>query len=304
MSKFISIICPRVNSQDIKQITYLTEYLDKNQYKFEILIVNDYRSINETILRDVKEKLKNTFFYTFAFDEVDELVAAGIELSVGDIIFEFYNLDNLLEEFKIMINLYHEKKEDLTIYNNEKYIIDKMISEVATKIFKTRIKTMVDFPRVSKRESLTTWLEVKSKHKVIKLALYLNNNNIKYIKLKQKINYSKRRHLRKSVRSIIYVTTVPLRLVTLLSLVGSAISMLSSFYVLYVSLTDKVVEGWTTTNLIISTSAFFILLTLGIMSEYLNQIISNTKTKGHLQIYYETSSNSKSYVSNDNLEEL
>lgn len=304
MNEFISIICPEVKNEDIEKIICLTDFLVEKQYKFEILIINDHKSVNENFLRSVKEKLTNSFLYTFASTDIEKLVSSGLELSVGDLIFEFYNIDNLLDEFKIMINLYLEEKEDFTIYNNNNYVIDKIISGVATQVFKSKIKTMINFPRVSKRESLNTWLEIKSKHKIIKLAPFLKNNEIKYVKLRQKITYSKKRHLRESLRSIIYVTTAPLRLVTFLSLVGSAISMSVSFYVLYISLTTKVVEGWTTTNLIISVSVFFILVTLGIISEYLNQIISNTKTIGHLQIHSETSSNSKSYTLNDNVEEL
>jgi hypothetical protein len=225
-------------------------------------------------------------------------------LSVGDLIFEFYDFTNIVDEFDLMIKNYNKPFEEFTLYGRVNSISDKIICRISSLMLKSRIITMFDFPRVTKRESLNAWLQVKSKDKFIKLALLYNENKINYIMSERRIKYSSKRHIRKSIRSIIYVSTFPLRIITLLSLMGSIISILVSFYVLFYGLKYGAIEGWSTTNLFISGSSFFILSTLGIMSEYLNQVISNNRETGKINIVFELSSNSKSFKLENNIEEI
>ncbi len=304
IKKFISIICINVEINGLEKIKNLVEYLDSNQIKYEIIISNRTNKDEDEIIKFVQNELKNTFYYSFAFEDPEKLASNAIDLSIGDLIFEFYNVFNIDKEFDTMFREYEKAKKDFTLYGESRILTDKLISLVASKIFKTRILTLLDYPRVSERDSLSSWNELKSKEKILKLALLCNNKQINYVFSEKAIKFSKKRHLRKSIRSIIYLSTLPLRFVTFTSLLGSFLSIIVSIYILFYSLTRSVVEGWTTTNLIISGSAFFIMSTLGIISEYLNQVISNSRSTGNIKITNEASSNVKSFKLDTNIEEI
>ncbi len=252
----------------------------------------------------MKEKLHNTFYYSFGFNNPEKLASNALELSVGDIIFEFFHFRDLVENVDLMLEKYNNPFQEFTLHGNKKPISDKIISRIASLILGSQIITMLDFPRLSKRESLSPWIDVKTRDKFIKLALLYNENKINFVSAGRVMQYSKKRHFRKSIRSLIYVSTFPLRIITFFSLLGSLISILVSFYVLVYKLKYSAIEGWATTNLIISGSSFFILSTLGIISEYLNQIISNNRVTGKLNIVHEFSSNSKTFNLNDNIEQV
>ena len=300
----MSVICVNVDFDKLKNVLNLCEHLKNNKYKFEIVIVNNTKFHKEDTADYITNNLVNTFYYLLPLKSTESLMAAGMDLAVGDIIIEFYNVENLIEEFNEVTKCYKYGSQDLVLCGKANYFPDKFISSIFSLVFGFKVKTTLDFPRLSNRESLNPWLEFKSKHKTLKIATFFKNNQIIYYHFDKKISYDRKRHLRKTLRTLIYGSTFPLRLVTLTTILGSLSSLVISFLIVVYSLNNAVVEGWTTTNLIVSFGSFLILTTLGVISEYLNQVISKTRTTNKINVILEAASNAQNFHLHRNIEEM
>jgi hypothetical protein len=252
----------------------------------------------------IKLELTNTFYYEYSNFEDEQLMSAALDQSIGDEIFEFYNLTNIVDIFKDMIQLSNTLGCDFTFYFSKRNLSDKIMSAIASYFLGTRIKTFIDWPRVSKRDSLIKWNTLYSKSKLIKLNTYLFNRKINYVESKNKINYNSKRFVRISLRTLVYGSSSPLRLVTIIASLGSLMSFAVSMIVLFISFTRDVVTGWTTTNLLISSSTLLVLLTLSILSEYINQIVNTTKSLNGVDVVFEISSNDKDFQDKPNIEKI
>ena len=231
-------------------------------------------------------------------------MTAAIDQAIGDIIYEFYDTTNLLDIFSEMSEITNDFNGDFTYFNANKLISDKIISLLAGYFLGVKIKSFINWPRVSRRESLTVWNKFNAKSKLLKINTYLFNRNIEYYKGKSKINYDNKNFVRTSLRTLIYGSSSPFRLVTIVAGLGALLSFGISVIVLIISLTKDVVTGWTTTNLLISSSTLLILITLGVLSEYINQIVNSTKSQNGPEIIFEISSNEKDFEDRSNIEKI
>jgi hypothetical protein len=112
----------------------------------------------------------------------------------------------------------------------------------------------------------------KDRHKSVRLAHYLAGRDVAYVTYKEKPKDRKPRGVRESIRAVVQVTPNPLRWAAYLGILGSLLSLTWAVLVLSIGLRNDVVEGWTTTNLQISTLFFFSSLVLSILAEYVYQI--------------------------------
>jgi hypothetical protein len=231
-------------------------------------------------------------------------MSAALDQAIGDVIFEFYNMTNILGIFQEMFELSNSLGCDLTYYPSKRKLSDKFISLIASYFLGVKIKTFMDWPRVSNRDSLIKWNTLNSKSKVLKLSTYLFNRKINYVESKNRINANSKRFIRISLRTLVYGSSSPLRLVTIIASLGSLMSFVVSIIVLFISFTKDVVTGWTTTNLLISLSTLLILFTLSIVSEYINQIVNTTKSLNGVDIVFEISSNDKNFQEKLNVEKM
>jgi hypothetical protein len=300
----LSVVCVNVDVDKLSNVLYLCEHLKNENYNFEVIIVNSVKFHEKDITDYLRDNLANTFYYLLPLNSIESLMTSGIEIAVGDLILEFYNTENLVEEFDALIKYYENDLQDIVLYSKVKYFPDKFISLIFSLSFGFKVKTILDFPRLSNRDSLSPWLDFKSKHKTLKFLTFFRNGKINYRLFDKKISIDRSRHLRKSLRTLIYGSTFPLRLVTLIAFLGSFLSLVISFSIVIYGVNNNVVEGWTTTNLISSFGSFLVLSTLGVISEYLNQVISNTRSTNKLNVILEVSSNSQNFHLHGNVEEM
>jgi glycosyltransferase involved in cell wall biosynthesis len=91
-------------------------------------------------------------------------------------------------------------------------------------------------------------------------------------------NYTLRRQFVLAFDNICNVSMFPLRLVTFMGIVFCTCSLLMVLVVLYQKLTGNIgVAGWTTVVILISFFSGMIMLSLGIMGEYLSRIIREVR---------------------------
>jgi len=91
-------------------------------------------------------------------------------------------------------------------------------------------------------------------------------------------NYTLAKQLLLAFDNLCNVSMLPLRLVTMMGLVFCALSLLMVFYVAVSRLTNNIgVPGWTTVVILIAFSAGMIMLSLGILGEYLARIMREVR---------------------------
>jgi len=91
------------------------------------------------------------------------------------------------------------------------------------------------------------------------------------------------RLVRRSLKMIVFNSTLPLRYLSLAGLAGSLFAFLVAIYALAVNLIKQdVVEGWTTTNLFLSLQFFLVFLILSFFGEYLARLLDE---RGDRQSY-------------------
>lgn len=94
------------------------------------------------------------------------------------------------------------------------------------------------------------------------------------------------RSVQRALDLVFAVSVTPLRAVSLLALIMSAVTLLYSIYVLgFWALSDSTEPGWVSLSLQISGLFFMMSLVLSVMSEYLLRTLENT---GHRPLYFLT----------------
>jgi hypothetical protein len=302
MSDFLSIIFCKVKTSDLEKIQKAQSNLQMTNY--EIIITNPIGWANTDFKNSITNKMINTFYYEFNEERDDRLMTKGIDLSLGSKILEFYNCENFNEIFG-EINSKLENVNTNTIFaSKRRNSVDRLLSAVIGLTLKQKISTLYDTPRFYTSESIKFWNSIKSKDKVLKFSVFLQKQKVNYVFLESDLKVNRKRHIREVLRNILYTSVAPLRLVTLFSFMGAFVSLSISVYVYFYSIYNKVIEGWTSTNLLISFSTFSILICLATLSEYLIQIITNTRYNYDVNILTEFSSNSKTYKNSFNSEEV
>lgn len=92
-------------------------------------------------------------------------------------------------------------------------------------------------------------------------------------------------------------SATPLRLTSLIGLFASFLSLLYILYIIIVTIVrDSIVEGWLTTNIVMTVMFFLLFLVLTILSEYIARILDETKDEPLYFIEEETASKVAPYT--------
>jgi len=97
--------------------------------------------------------------------------------------------------------------------------------------------------------------------------------------------------LRSTIRMLVFNSNRPLRWMSAIGLMGSGLAFLFSLYSLLVHLVkSNVVEGWTTTILVISSLSFLQFVILAFFGEYLGRLLDNRGEHHEYSVVFEKNS--------------
>lgn len=121
------------------------------------------------------------------------------------------------------------------------------------------------------------------------------------------LNHSEKRTLVSAIKStlrlMVFNSTVPLRLISLLGLTGSSVACLFTLYSIILNLfKNDIVEGWTSTIFVISLLSSMQFLILSFISEYLNRLLVEQSNSNGYSIVFEK--NSKVMINLDRINVL
>jgi len=277
------------NESDIENfIMLLYNTLFENFLKFEIIVVNDASTDNSiAILKECNHKFSKKILSILNMSYhhgLEDAMNAGMDLTIGDFVFEF---DNVYVDYqpKVIMDLYFSSLQGFDIVNGSVNTKPKLTSSLFYKVFNRYAH--VQYPlgpesfRVLSRRAIN---RVHSMSKTIpyRKAVYANCGlKIRTLKYESvdlnitKLASKKGQGKFFAVDSIIMFTDVAFRVALALSLVMIlAIISIAIYALVYYIMGKHPVEGWTTTILFLSLSFFGVFTILAIILKYMSVLIN------------------------------
>ena len=293
---FVSAVVYVHNAEDRIQVFLkaVIDVLDSNFEHSEIVCVNDHSADNS--LKEIK-KLKDdagsisiSVVNMSYYHGIEMAMNAGLDISIGDFVFEF---DNTVLDFEpsVIMQIYRRSLEGYDIVSASSDKKERLSSNLFYKVFnrfsELDSKINTENFRVLSRRAIN---RVSSMNKTIpyRKAVYANcglkTDNVRYKSIEKKESIGKVENgyrFRLAVDSLILFTEVGYKFSFVMTIVMMLISVFVVTYSLVVYLTSHPVAGWTTTILFMSISFFGIFLILTIIIKYLQLLIDLSFKRKH-----------------------
>lgn len=270
-------------------IEELDRTLSTNFLKFEVVVVND-KSTDDSI-KLIKEYaatrsgLVISILNMSYFQGLESSMNAGIDLTIGDFVFEF---DSVYVDYdwKIMMDIYFKSLTGIDIVNASPLRKLKLSSSLFYRLFNKSAHLQYDLGtetfRVLSRRAIN---RVHSMSKTIpyRKAIYANCGlqltTLKYSPIKE-INVkrlSNRSNL--AVNSLILFSDIAYKITLFMTIFMILITIGVAIYALVYYFYETPVEGWTTTILFLSFAFFGLFAIMSMVVKYLSTIVNLIFTK-------------------------
>lgn len=287
---FISIVIYVHNNEKI-----IADFLKKinvqfaeNFSNYEIICVNDNSTDSSVLeIRRVISNIEKTVISIInmsRYQGTEIAMNAGVDLAIGDFIFEFDNI-NIDYNLDIIMQVYNKALNGFDIVsaqpNKKKRFTSKIFYRILNKNADFMYNINTESFRILSRRAIN---RIKSMNITIpyRKAVYANcglkSDVLEYKLLKQ--TYSKLpKEIRKTrketaINSIVLFTDVAYKFAIIMSIIMMLLTVGIGIYTVYVFLCKSAIEGWTTIMLLLSISFFGIFAILTIMIKYLSIIIN------------------------------
>lgn len=291
-NNFVSVVAYLHNNEEMlpEFLDYITATLEQHFKKYEIIFVDDFsvdgstKVIQEYIGR-IKEKALVSIIHMSRYHGVERAMQAGIDLSIGDFVFEF---DNVYLDYPkdLLMQIYYKSLEGFDIvaaapeHNSDFFsnIFYRIYNRYAVAKRSTRLRR--ETFRILSRRAIN---RVKSLNKTIPYRKVVYHNcGLKV----SHISYSGagRRHYAKEESenrrglasdSLILFTDVVLKLAIMLSVVFMVFTLgVGAFALVDYLSPDKPVEGWTTLMLFLAAGFSGVFILMSIILKYLSVILN------------------------------
>jgi len=287
--KLVSAVIYLHNDEDriVKFLKTIIQLLKNNFESFEIIIVNDcsYDDSVERIKNDELLKKFNVSIVNMSIRQGLEVsMTAGIDLSMGDFVYEFDDLTLDYDEHYIM-KAYHHIVSGFDIVSVAPTKDNSLLSGFFYKIFnnssKSRYKLRSERFRILSRRAINRAYSI-SKAIPYRKALYANSglkmDSLAYIEIKNSAIKSKKQESifrnKMALNSIVIYTNLAFQIAIGITILLFSITLFSGIYALIIYFGgQKPIEGWTTTMLLMSSSFSGLFFVLAIIIKYLSLIV-------------------------------
>ncbi len=283
---FVSVVIHVHNNQDeiTNYLQNLVGILDKNFEKYEIICVDDNSSdLSIEVLKNTSKILKIkslTLISMSVFQGVELIMTAGVDLSIGDFVFEF---DSLMLDYPLdtIMRVYHRSLEGFDIVsaspNKNVSFSSRLFYYLFNQFSFSRNKIKTERFRILSRRAINR-IHSLSKTIPYRKALYANSglkcDNVEFNSDYKK--YSKHKQYRRelAIDTLILFTSIGYRFSISLSLLLLSFTLFAVLYTLVMFFTlDKPVEGWTTMMLLLSVGLSGLFMILSIIIKYLSLLV-------------------------------
>lgn len=278
-----------------KFLRTIIEVMEDNFEHSEIICVND---CSEDYSADVIKKISTLASTTSVsvinmsyFHGIENAMNAGVDLSIGDFVFEF---DNTYMDFEpsVIMEIYYRSLQGYDIVsassNQRERVSSKLFYKVFQKYTDLSYEMSTESFRVLSRRVLN---RISSINKTIpyRKAVYANcglmTDNIKYNKINSTPEPLDKREKKfrsgLAVDSLILFTNMGYSFAKTMTVLMMFMSMIMIIYSVVIYATSNPVAGWTTTVLFLSIAFFGLFGILTIIIKYLQLCIDLVFKKKH-----------------------
>lgn len=288
-NKFISAIVYLHNDEGriVSFLSRITALFEGYFESFEILIVNDCSTDNS--IQNIKshESFKNgkiSIVNMSLRQGLEISMNAGIDLSIGDFVYEFDDLTIDYDE-SLVIKVYNHIITGFDIVSvspkHHNTLFSRIFYWTFNKFSKSRYKLQSERFRILSRRAINRAYSI-SKTIPYRKALYANSglslDTIKYRqdpKNARKIGKEKNAFRdRMAINSLIIYTNLAFKIAIFITMVMFFFTLFAGIYAFTVYFSgEKPIEGWTTTMLLMSSSFSGLFFILAIIIKYLSLIV-------------------------------
>jgi len=284
---FVSVVAYVYNNQDVIKefLGTIHGVLNENFENFEIIMVNDHSNDDSVnIIKDFASNNKDTVIsiVNMSIQQGVELsMNAGIDLAIGDFVFEFDSVIVDYDKHHVM-DIYKKSLEGYDIVSFSPSQNIPLLSLVFYKIFnmfsRAKYNIQTDRFRILSRRAINRVNSI-SKSIMYRKAAYancgLNIICIDYLPIKKKIHKESNTSRRdKAISSLIMYTDIAYKVSITITFLFFIFTASSAIYTLYIFWgTQKPIEGWTTTMFLLSGGLSGIFLIFAIVIKYLSIIV-------------------------------
>ena len=283
---FASVVIYVHNNED-SILTFLQRthsVLAQNFDNFEIICVNDASRDNSiSIIKDFAQSISDTVVSVLNmsfFQGLEMSMNAGVDLAIGDFVFEFDSCDKNLP-IEMMMDLYRTSLTGYDIVSASPENSTKFFSKIFYHIFNStsKLNLKTETFRVLSRRAIN---RVHSMSLTIpyRKAIYANcglkTNTLYYHPSSASAGcvQSGRKQQELALDALILYTDIAYKVSITLSLVMMCIAIFTAIYALYFYfIVGGTVEGWTTTIMFLSFSFFGLFAILTMVIKYLSILL-------------------------------
>lgn len=286
---FASAIIYVHNAEDsIEQfLRTIIEVMENNFEHSEIICVNDFS--NDKSLEKIKN-ISNIANLTSVsvinlshFHGLEMAMSAGMDLAIGDFVFEF---DNTILDFNPdeIMKIYMRSLSGFDIVTASPDKPEAFSSKMFYKVFKTfsnnKYEMTTESFRILSRRVINRIADMNRSvpyRKVIYANSGLKIDNVRYNVVHVGgicvCNKANNYRFDLAVETLILFTDFGYRFSSFMTFIMMFISILTVVYAVFIYLTAKPIEGWTTTIIFMSISFFALFVVLTIVIKYLKIIL-------------------------------
>jgi len=298
----ISVVIPAYNeSECIKEtLSVIQSVLNNMELKYEVLVVDDGSS-DETLNIALEIARNDARIRVLSFSSNRghmRALEAGLVASKGRFIVsidadlqddpklipEMYSALNLVNEyghwlFDVSQSVRTDRSTDSILKKWSANAFYKMISRMTgTNV----IKHAADF-RMIRREALDVVNQIPEREKVYRLLLPALGFRIHIIETRREVRaagkskYGMRNMLNLAFNSITSFSNQPLRLIIQLGIISMTLMLTFCGVAIYLWAEGRTIPGWTSLVLLILISNSLILISLGVVGEYVGKVFDQVK---------------------------
>lgn len=285
---FVSAVVYLCNSRDrVSQfLTAINNLLKENFEKYEIVCVDDC-STDDTVKKVEQFCEENstkslTLINTSFFQGVESAMVAGVDISIGDFVFEF---DSCTLDFdpQMIMEVYRRSLEG----NDIVFAVPQSGARLSSKLFYRLFNRFSDmtyhiktqrFSIISRRGiNRVKSMGVKTVYrKAVYASCGLPVADFDYRPLPAAPAADSQRPVKKdlALNSLILFTDIGYKISVTLSVLMAAVLLMAGVYTVVIFLSANPVAGWTTTMLVTSFGFFGLFLLFAISLKYLSLILN------------------------------
>lgn len=299
---FVSIVLA-IGSDKIENVNRLEElqnYLDERYSDYEILLLvkRNAQPIIQQKIEKILKAIPAIRYLQLTNDVPDDVaLAAGLENSIGDFIVLYDPLTDPIDNIAKAIEMCRTgsdvvvgtaKTPSSLMYS----LIRPCVNWLLTSIDYRLPKNATSFRCLSRRAANSV-MSIGSFHQQFFMRIQKSGYQANELRYDSHATQPKTfaKGFREVMRLMVFNSFAPLRLMSVLGLIGSTLACLISLYAVIVRFVkDDVVSGWASTVLIISLIAVVQFIILSFISEYLVRLLTEHSRHNDYSVVFEKNS--------------